>query len=189
LDQGLLARWLADAQQNNKQFELGFWDGAYPEDKLQAVAELYELVNQVPVDDLQVEDMHFSPAQLRLAEKNLFSQGTERWTFYLMDRAMGKFAGYTDTEWNPNRPELLTQAMTGVFPEYRNKGLGRWLKAVMLDKILKERPQVKYIRSYNADSNAAMLKINNALGFKPYTVETLWQVETQKVQDYLQASS
>jgi GNAT superfamily N-acetyltransferase len=102
-----------------------------------------------------------------------------------VDRATGKFAGYTETVWNPNRPEVLRQDMTGVFPQYRNKGLGRWLKAAMLDKVLKERPQVKYVRTGNADSNAAMLKINTALGFKPYMADTLWQVELQKVLDYL----
>jgi hypothetical protein len=55
----------------------------------------------------------------------------------------------------------------------------------MLKKVLQERPQVRLIRTGNADSNAAMLKINQELGFKPYTADTLWQVELQKVLDYL----
>jgi GNAT superfamily N-acetyltransferase len=75
--------------------------------------------------------------------------------------------------------------MTAVYPEYRNKGLGRWLKAAMLDKVLKGRPQVKFVRTGNADSNAAMLKINNELGFRPYLANTLWQVEIDRVQEYL----
>jgi GNAT superfamily N-acetyltransferase len=77
--------------------------------------------------------------------------------------------------------------MTGVFPQYRNKGLGRWLKAAMLDKVIKERPQVKYVRTGNADSNAAMLKINTELGFKPYMATALWQVEMEKVIGYLRS--
>jgi len=189
LDRGLIANWLARGQENLAEFELGFWDGAYPEDKLQEVAELYELTNQQPFGDLEVEDMHSTPEQLRQMEKNLFARGSQRWTFFIMDRATGKFAGYTETIWNPNRPEVMGQGMTGVFPQYRNKGLGRWLKAVMLDKVLKERPQVKYVRTGNADSNAAMLKINTELGFKPYMADTLWQVELQKVLDYLQSGS
>ena len=75
--------------------------------------------------------------------------------------------------------------MTGVFTQYRNKGLGRWLKAAMLDKVLKERPEVKYVRTGNADSNAAMLKINIELGFLPYMADTLWQVEIDNVLEYL----
>jgi len=75
--------------------------------------------------------------------------------------------------------------MTGVFPEYRNKGLGRWLKAAMLEKVLKERPEVKYVRTGNADVNAAMLKINTELGFQPYMADALWQVEIDRVLTYL----
>ena len=185
LDRGLIANWLARGQENLAEFELGFWDGAYPEEKLQEVAELYEVTNQQPFGELEVEDMHMTPEQLRQMEKNLFARGSQRWTFFIMDRATGKFGGYTETIWNPNRPEVMGQGMTGVFPQYRNKGLGRWLKAVMLDKVLKERPQVKYVRTGNADSNAAMLKINTELGFETYMADTLWQVELQKVLVYL----
>ena len=96
-----------------------------------------------------------------------------------------KFAGYTEVVWNPNRPEIISQGMTGVFPDYRNKGLGRWLKAVMLDRILTRRPQAKFVRTENADMNAPMMKINTELGFKPYIAESIWQVETEVVSKYL----
>ena len=75
--------------------------------------------------------------------------------------------------------------MTGVFPTFRNKGLGRRLKAEMLEKVIADRPQVKYVRTDNADMNAPMMKINSELGFKPYIAECVWQVETEKVSDYL----
>ena len=189
LDTGLIANWLNRYQENITEFELGFWNGAYPEEKIQDVAELYELTNQQPFGNLEIEDMHITPEHLRQMEKNTFARGNQRWTFYVIDRTTGKFAGYTETVWNPNRPELLRQDMTGVFPQFRNKGLGRWLKASMLDKVLKERPQVKYVRTGNADTNASMLKINNELGFKPYTAEILWQVELNKVRDYIRTSA
>ena len=188
LDKGLISRWLEHGQQIGTNFELGFWDGPYPEEQIQQVAELYEVTNQQPFGDLEVEDMHMTPEHLRQTENNNLARGNQRWTFYIIDRATGKFAGYTETIWNPNRPELLRQDMTGVLPQYRNQGLGRWLKAAMLDKILKERSQVKYVRTGNADVNAAMLKINNELGFKPYTADALWQVEIQKVLEYLSSN-
>lgn len=187
LDPGLIDRWIVRGSQNLADFELGFWDGAYPEDQLQAIADLSDLTNQQPAGDLEIEDMHITPEQLRQTEKNIFACGNQRWTFYIIGRGSGKFVGYTETVWNPSRPEVLRQDMTGVFPEYRNKGLGRWLKAAMLEKVLRERPQVKVVRTHNADTNAAMLKINTELGFKPYMADTLWQVELHKVLDYLQA--
>ncbi len=189
LNRDLIDGWLARGRGNLAEFDLGFWDGPYPEDQLQAICDLYDLTNQQPHGDLEINDMRMTPEHLRQSEKNLLARGGQRWTFYLVHRATGKLVGYTETVWNPNRPQTLSQDMTGVFPQVRNRGLGCWLKAAMLDKILKERPQVKYIRTHNADSNAAMLKINTTLGFKPYTADTLWQVELQKVLAYLQSGN
>jgi hypothetical protein len=64
--------------------------------------------------------------------------------------------------------------------------LGRWLKAAMLDKILREHPEIKFVRTSNADSNAAMLKISQELGFKPYMSIAVWQIEIDQVKKYLQ---
>jgi mycothiol synthase len=51
--------------------------------------------------------------------------------------------------------------------------------------VLKERPEVNFVRTGNADSNAAMLKINTELGFQPYMADALWQVEIDRVLEYL----
>ena len=64
---------------------------------------------------------------------------------------------------------------------FRKRGLGRWLKDAMQDKILAERPQAKYVRAGNADMNAPMLKINTELGFTLYDALCFWQVETEQV--------
>ncbi len=99
-----------------------------------------------------------------------------------------ELAGYTEVFWNPNQPETLRQDDTGVFPQYRRRGLGRWLKAAMLKKVLRDHPQIKHVRTGNADSNAAMLRINQQLGFKPYKSWSVWQVELKQVLAYLAAS-
>lgn len=186
LDHTLLDQWQAAAQPLTADFELGVWTGAYPEEHLAAIAELVmRLANSVPRDQLQIEDMTCTPAELRKVEQSFAAIGRERWTLYLRERATSHFVGLTEVYWHPNRPEFLQQGMTGVLPVYRNRGLGRWLKAAMLTKVLRDRPQVAIIRTSNADSNAAMLKINRELGFQPYLVRIEWQVTTEQVADYL----
>jgi GNAT superfamily N-acetyltransferase len=185
VDQDQIFAWIERAKERASGFELGFWDGAYPDAELPAVAALHEAMNLAPRDDLDFENRHITPEQLRQMEQYIFSRGDQRWTMYVRERASGEFAGFTEVMWNPNRPDLANQGATAVWPKYRNKGLGRWLKAAMLEKVLRDRPQVKRVRTGNADSNAAMLRINEELGFKPYQSQTFWQVETDKVLAYL----
>jgi GNAT superfamily N-acetyltransferase len=107
LNRNLVEDWLRRGQANLEEFELGLWEGAYPEDKIQEVSDLYELTNQQPHGELEIEDMHMTPEQLRQMETNIFARGNQRWTFYAIDRASGKFAGYTEMIWNPSRPQIL----------------------------------------------------------------------------------
>jgi len=61
-----------------------------------------------------------------------------------------------------------------VQPNYRGHGLGKWLKAVMLTRVLLEKPDVHYVRTGNAEANVPMLRINHALGFGPQMAEVVW---------------
>lgn len=184
LDPALLQSWLQKAP--TAEFDLGWWAGPYPEEQLADIVALHEVMNQQPYDDLDVEDFYMTGEQLRQIEANLAAQEVTRWTLYVQEKATGKLAGYTEMMFLPERPAVASQGDTGVFPEYRGKGLGRWLKAAMLERVLAERPCVHFIRTGNADSNAAMLKINHELGFQPYLSQAIWQVETAKVKAYLE---
>lgn len=185
-DKTWVQRWLEQSKQKRSDFELFLVEGTYPDNIIDEIAELYqEVVNDEPREDLEIEDMNFTPQILREIEQNIFAKGDKRWVMYLRDAANGHVAGLTEVFWNPNRPMILNQGFTGIYPSYRNRGLGRWLKAEMMNKILTDRPEVEFVRTRNANSNAAMLKINHEMGFQPYISNTVWQVETARVEQYL----
>ncbi|MEZ4659311.1 MAG: GNAT family protein [Caldilineaceae bacterium] len=127
-----------------------------------------------------------TPEIMRQIEASLAARDVERWVMFVRDPATGAYAGFTEVFWRPNVPDRMGQGDTGVVEAYRNRGIGRWLKAAMLKKIAEERPQVKYVRTGNAASNEPMLKINHELGFKLHKTFMVWQVERSKVEEFLQ---
>jgi mycothiol synthase len=186
IDSDLLSTWVERAQERGLGFHLGLWEGAYPENELEAVAGMRRSINTMPKDNLDVEDFEWTADELRHIDESSAARGDVRWTYFVREDATGKLVGFTEMAWNASQPEIANQQDTAVFEEYKNRGFGRWLKAAMLQKLLDERPQVKLVRTGNAQSNAPMLKINTELGFRPVVTEKFWQVATADVEKYLE---
>ncbi len=186
LDRQLMNHWLEQTKHLESEFNMGLWEDVFPEDRIDEIAVLMQkLANDQPRDNLQLEDEKITPDFLRQVQQNTLASGEKIWRLYILDPTNQKLVGWTEVFWNPNRPMILNQGFTAIDEAYRNKGLGRWLKAEMIKKILTERPQVEFIRTRNANSNAPMLKINNEMGFKPYNSITAWQVNREQVENYL----
>lgn len=185
LDMALLDTWIARAAERAPGYTLYFGTGPYPEDDLAAIARLHEVHNTGPGMSSILEETSVSPLQLRQHEAAMHAQGMVRWTAFVREQATGTLAGMTEVTWMAQYPEQVEQGITAVLPTYRNRGLGRWLKAAMLDKLLHEQPAAQVVRTGNAASNAPMLNINKALGFKPISEDVWWEMRLERVQDYL----
>lgn len=179
----LLKEWQAYA--SLEAFNLGFWQGLYDPEDIEGTARLQDVMNDAPRDDLELEDRHVSTEDLERDQKEMEARGDSAWTAYARHKASGELAGYSCINFSHHRKDLLYQADTGVKPEYRGNRLGRALKAMMLERILKECPQAKRIQTLNASSNSYMLSINDALGFKLYTETIAWQLEIGTLQRYI----
>ncbi len=184
LDCDLMRRWIARGEQN-QDFTLGMWRGPIPDEDMPTMCQLFDVMNTMPRDDLDMEDWHITPEQLRNWEKQMAARGDQRWVLHARHVPSGELAGFTEIFWHPNRPHLVFQGGTGVWPHYRNGGLGRWLKAAMIETVLAETLEAQRVRTGNAHSNAPMLKINFEMGFKPHHAESRWQVATDSVFEYL----
>lgn len=138
-----------------------------------------------PDDNHQRVAPRITPEVIRRFETFLAKSSREIWTINARERATGMLAGLTQVVWDPATPEHLTQGGTSVLEQYQNRGLGRWLKAAMLEKVLHDRPQVKRIRTSNAVTNAPMLKINTELGFMLHNRHTRWEVTPEGTEAYL----
>jgi mycothiol synthase len=185
VDRDMVRRWIEDGPVRAPGYSLVFVDGPYPDGLIDAIVDLGHVMNTAPRDNLDMEDQHFTPEQFREFDKGFFASGSERWYVAARHDETGQLVGFTELMWNPSRPKTMSQGGTGVRPDHRGHALGKWLKATNIERVLRERPEVEDIRTGNADSNDPMLGINKQLGFKPYITDTGWQVNVERVKEYL----
>jgi hypothetical protein len=69
------------------------------------------------------------------------------------------------------------QGDTGVEPAHRNLGLGRWIKATTALRLLKDRPTTEVVETWNSGVNAPMLRINDAMGYRPVAEWQEWRLD------------
>ncbi len=189
VDRTLMATWIARASERASDFKLVFWKGlSRTHDQARLVAKVHALAIP-PLESVGSAPHEMSPKETLQWEAARADRGIERWTLAARHEASGDYAGLTALNVDPYQPEAVGQGDTGVLPEYRGLGLGRLLKAAMLEKVVRELPEARYIRTGNDATNKPMLKINEEMGFKPYKTVTLWQIDVASVLGYIGASS
>ena len=173
VDRAQVAEW---AKLDPPGYRLERIDGVVPPELMAAYIQASEGINDMPKGDLKMGDWKLTEEQVRDRE-NWFKQvGTEWWLLVAVDETTGEGAGFTDVTYDPKQPWVIWQQGTGVTRAHRGHKLGLWMKAVMLDRILRERPESKLIRTGNANTNAQMLGINTQLGFTVAWQSMLWQL-------------
>jgi GNAT superfamily N-acetyltransferase len=130
-----------------------------PENDLKAYTDFYtELLNLVPKEGIEWE-ANVTPESRRLDEKRTKERDTT-WLTLVTREPNGELSGMTEMFYNKANPHLIQQELTGVRPKYRGRGLGKWLKAQMLYDVRDKYPDLKYVVTGNANSNAPMLAID-----------------------------
>ena len=166
VDRPMLEGWVARAKERASDYELVRWDGPCPDELVEAFVNEQTVMNTAPRDDLELEDEVFTVERLRDRETMQAHRKIDQRTLVARHTTTGEMVAHTDV-WLPQRwPTKAYQNDTGVNPSHREKGLGRWLKAQMILNLMDEGPQIDNISTWNAGSNAAMLGINYAMGFK-----------------------
>ncbi|UBV43781.1 GNAT family N-acetyltransferase [Deinococcus taeanensis] len=174
---GLLDRWTARPDDD---YSIEFWLNGTPDAQLTGYATLLNVMNSAPRDDLNVEDTHITAKEVQEMEQ--LSRAGGRTLLTAVVRAPnGELVGLNELSWREARPEIVAQGNTGVLPEHRGHGLGRWLKGANVKELARHNPGAREIRTQNAESNSPMLKINTDMGFRPFIAATVWQGDVHTV--------
>jgi GNAT superfamily N-acetyltransferase len=176
VDWSLMRRWVEDGPKRSPKTRFESYDGRLPESMLDDYCpQLSSMLNTIPFEELDIGDIVETPAMLKewFARMDL----TGRQGHWMLTREPdGVISGITDMFYAPYSPTIVHQGFTGVRPDARGRGLGKWLKAAMAIHMRELYPAAEWFVTENARSNAPMLAINMKMGFKQYRVGVEYQV-------------
>lgn len=153
------------------------WLGATPEaDRSQMARLMARMSTDAPLGDLDYEPEVWDAG--RVAEFEDFQASLDRqWWVAVAVAPDGTWAGYTQLGWTPHDPHRLYQWDTLVLSEHRGHRLGLLLKLAALRECERQWPQATVATTWNAASNAPMIAVNEALGYRPVEADEEWQAD------------
>ena len=181
IDWAKMDAWIEEGVKRSPNTTIEIIQDRLPDELLKEYSPVYTMIhNDMPLEELKVGDEVFTPERFRDIKGWLDAIGAHHHTC-LTREADGSISALTDVVYKPALPEHLSQWATGVVPAYRGRGLGKLVKAKMLRFLATRHPQIRWIDTENAGSNAAMLAINRAMGFAEYRKQTAMQATVEQL--------
>ncbi|MGH3981262.1 MAG: GNAT family N-acetyltransferase, partial [Pseudonocardiaceae bacterium] len=177
VDPTVLARLDAQSRTKSQNYSLVQWVGATPQRWLDDIAYLTSrVITDAPMDDLRWDAEAYDATRLRQRDISCLATGRHIVTTAALGSsgrlvAFTQIAGYATSHW------FADQCDTIVAPEHRGHRLGTLIKVANLNYACAQRPELRVIDTCNADSNPYMVRINEAMGFRPYRRVGEWQLD------------
>jgi mycothiol synthase len=179
VDWAMVSEWVAAGEAASPGARLDRYPNAVPDEQLpEYCVAMTELLNTMPFEGLDHGDIVMTVEGERRSRERKEAIGSVNPTFVVRD-AEGSIAGMTDMVKHAYEPGIVRQNFTGVHPRARGRGIGRWLKAAMLEHLRTEYPDTIWVETENAASNRPMLAINHALGFRLHRTIRYYQTDRE----------
>ena len=181
VDWAMLERWVKEGQARSPLTKLEVHDGILPESMWAEFApQLSTMLNTIPWEGLDHGEIVVTPDHMKYYNERL-AAGRETPHTVLTREPDGTMSSVTDVTWAPYRSTIVNQQFTGVLPSARGRGLGKWIKAAMLLHLRELYPDIQWVSTDNAGSNAPMLAINKKIGFRQYRAGREYQMTRDQV--------
>jgi N-acetylglutamate synthase-like GNAT family acetyltransferase len=165
----------ARAAEAARDYTLIRMEGPVPDDLLDEVAVMTAAINDAPTDDLDVEDEVFDGKRVRGFEAAQEAAGNKLYRVIARQGTDGPLAGHTLVGAPAELPEWAWQLDTAVLRAHRGHRLGLLLKADMVTWLRTAEPSVRWVDTWNAESNSYMIAVNEALGYRIVARHLDWQ--------------
>ncbi|WP_439661151.1 GNAT family N-acetyltransferase [Lentzea sp. HUAS TT2] len=146
-------------------YRLERWIGATPEHFLASVAVTRQSIHDAPAMDSALRAPEWTPEVVRAEEAEARAGGVEQRVAVAVEEATGLVVALTDVALQPGDSAHTRWGSTMVTPAHRGHGLARAVKAHMVRWLLADRPALESVETGTDATNAAMIRVNEQLGF------------------------
>ncbi|MEO6512584.1 MAG: GNAT family N-acetyltransferase [Nocardioides sp.] len=177
VDETTLSGLEADAAAHSAGYPLRTVVGPIPDELVPGFLDLYNLMNvEMPTGDIELEEGRRTPEVQAQQEDELRDQGRTRLTVLAYSPA-GEAVAYSNVVSGASDSDDpgIDQWATIVRPDHRGHRVGLAVKCALTRAIQEHFPDAEYVRTQNAETNAPMVAINEALGFRVHSIEGEFQ--------------
>ncbi|MGP4091692.1 GNAT family N-acetyltransferase [Streptomyces sp. KR55] len=148
-------------------YRLASWHGTVPEELAKTFADSRRAMDDMPMDDTDYGVVAWDVERVLAAAKAIAERGELLTTVVAVDESDGSIAGFSELVVPGDGKGEGQHYGTGVLPEHRGHGLGRWMKAESIRLARTNHPELAGLVTDTADSNTHMRRINDTLGYDP----------------------
>lgn len=176
VDEAAVDRLVAEAWERAEGFELVPFEGAPPEDVVDGMAYLHgRMYTDMPLGDWDLQEAAIDRVRLLDWSRQRRQRGELHLQVAARHKESGEIAGFTEIVVEAGQEAHCHQGDTIVDPRFRGHRLGTILKAANQRRVREWRPKMRYVWTGNAVSNAHMISINEAVGYRLAGMEQVFQ--------------
>ncbi|MGW4391059.1 GNAT family N-acetyltransferase [Streptomyces sp. NPDC004685] len=158
-------------------YRLASWQGTVSDDLAQTFADSRRAMDDMPMEDSDHGTTTWDVDRVRAAAKAVEQRGDHLHTVVAIDTSNGSIAGFTELVVPGGGTGDAQHYGTGVLPEHRGHGLGRWMKAESIRQAHGHYPDLGGLLTDTADSNTHMRHISDILGYLPTHTTLQYQLD------------
>jgi GNAT superfamily N-acetyltransferase len=155
------------AARPHRGYRLVSWRGAVPDGLAETFARSRRAMDDMPMDDTDYGVVVWDVERVLAAAKAVADRGDLLTTVAAVDESDGSVVGFSELVVPGDGKGDGQHYGTGVLPEHRGHGLGRWMKAESIRLARRDHPGLTGLLTDTADGNTHMRRINDALGYLP----------------------
>ncbi|HWS37168.1 MAG TPA: GNAT family N-acetyltransferase [Actinoplanes sp.] len=156
-------------------YRIVHWEGAVADELAETFARSRSAMDDMPMDDIDYRPDPWDVARLHRVAAVVAERGDVLLTTAAVD-ASGEIAGFTEVVLSGAEGQNYG---TGVLPAHRGRGLATWLKVAQINLVKERFPAVVALLADTADSNVAMRRVNETLGYRPTHRSFIHQLDVE----------